>query len=354
MARRLTVALWAASLGLFVVPATWAIVDVGAEPDPAILYTDGTFTVPGVGLLALDVAHEPSMSPADARAFALSLLPEGSAYAMAFTLTGVARSPVPVPVRYNPAGQPFAAEGAVSAGHAGWNGITAAFGFAYLGPTAAPTSICLNTGLDGVNRIAWAEIAQPGVLGMACWAGPTECDIELDADSPWSVVDLQSVVLHEAGHCAGIGHSAELAAVMAPVYVGPNRTPRPDDVAAICAIYGCLAPPLTPTPTATAPPSTATPTVQPTATPTVTPSPPPDGVTLFRGWNLFGARVSETPAAFVARHPCVSALYAFAPERSGADPWLRYLVGVPAYVNDPANGGIAMMEPGRAYWARCD
>lgn len=90
-----------------------------------------------------------------------------------------------------------------------------------------------------------------GVIAHAYLPSPArdylhEGDVHFDADEQWSLdlaaaipqVDLQTVALHEIGHALGLGHSADPTAVMAPRYQGARRTPAPDDVAAIQAIYG--------------------------------------------------------------------------------------------------------------------
>ncbi|MGD8862280.1 MAG: matrixin family metalloprotease [Myxococcales bacterium] len=50
-------------------------------------------------------------------------------------------------------------------------------------------------------------------------------------------VDVYTIVLHEAGHYLGLGHSDELEAVMAPAYAGPRPGLALDDVEGVCALY---------------------------------------------------------------------------------------------------------------------
>lgn len=76
--------------------------------------------------------------------------------------------------------------------------------------------------------------------------------IELDATRRWSdaekvpadALDLETVLLHELGHAAGLAHSARLSAVMR-AGLKPGHTPRraldPDDVAGMCASYAARA-----------------------------------------------------------------------------------------------------------------
>ncbi|MDC3955986.1 matrixin family metalloprotease [Polyangium jinanense] len=72
--------------------------------------------------------------------------------------------------------------------------------------------------------------------------------IELDATRRWSdaenvpadALDLETVLLHELGHAAGLAHSGQTSAVMR-AGLKPGHAPRraldPDDVAGICASY---------------------------------------------------------------------------------------------------------------------
>jgi hypothetical protein len=102
-------------------------------------------------------------------------------------------------------------------------------------------------------------------------------DLHLDADEPWrsgANVDLYSVVLHEAGHALGLGHSDRPGAVMYPYYkLSAGLTD--DDIAGIRALYGSnLAPTPTPPPMPPPAPSPA-PATPPAPTPAATPTPAP-------------------------------------------------------------------------------
>jgi hypothetical protein len=74
-----------------------------------------------------------------------------------------------------------------------------------------------------------------GILGAAYWPGPGDGgDIFLDSDFG----DKFSVLLHEAGHALGLGHSLDGGAVMFGGYHGVQHTLTADDVAGIRARYG--------------------------------------------------------------------------------------------------------------------
>jgi len=81
---------------------------------------------------------------------------------------------------------------------------------------------------------------------------PIAGDMHLDADEAWRTgasVDLFSVVLHEAGHALGLGHSDRPGTVMYPYYHQAAGL-SDDDIAAIRALYGSSSgtttPPVTP------------------------------------------------------------------------------------------------------------
>ncbi|GAB2280392.1 hypothetical protein Dimus_015026 [Dionaea muscipula] len=85
-----------------------------------------------------------------------------------------------------------------------------------------------------------------GILAHA--SGPPSGVSHFDADEHWSnhpvwgrfEVDLQAVMTHELGHILGLDHSADVAAVMYPMY-DPNHIKRrlaQDDIDGIKALYG--------------------------------------------------------------------------------------------------------------------
>jgi hypothetical protein len=84
-----------------------------------------------------------------------------------------------------------------------------------------------------------------GVLAHTFYPSPPNTepiagDMHLDADEDWHVgtkTDLYSVVLHEAGHALGLGHTDRPGAVMYPYYhLSSGLTD--DDIAGIKDLYG--------------------------------------------------------------------------------------------------------------------
>ena len=116
---------------------------------------------------------------------------------------------------------------------------------------------------DGYNDVGWLSIGGSTTLAVT-WSttsGTPEADMGINLNFPWRTdgtnYDLESVVLHENGHVAGLGHSADKTAVMYAYYHGVVHTLQTDDINGIVALY----------------PSGSTPTPTPTPSPTTTPAP---------------------------------------------------------------------------------
>jgi len=106
--------------------------------------------------------------------------------------------------------------------------------------------------MDGESVIGWVENGWPyeayaiGVT-VPSWSGPcmAEADLALngvnftwvDGSSGGNSVDTYSIVLHEAGHYFGLGHSSDNSAVMYYAYSGGVLSLNSDDQAGICALY---------------------------------------------------------------------------------------------------------------------
>ncbi len=104
---------------------------------------------------------------------------------------------------------------------------------------------------------------------------PIAGDLHLDWSEPWHTganVDLYSVVLHEAGHALGLGHSDRPGAVMYPYY-RLTAGLSDDDIAGIRALYGAVAASPVPPPTPTQPPTAPPPPPAPKPAPADTSAP---------------------------------------------------------------------------------
>lgn len=187
-----------------------------------------------------------------------------------------ARPDQPVTMYYDPLGETWPVTDAViEAGLVEWNSVSPGMRYIYGGrlrPGAGQTNTCTSSPPNGTNTISWANLTG-GTLARACiWSTSPECDIQMDStDHPvlTSPEAFRTVLLHEAGHCAGLAHTNVRDAVMYPSYFAPKHL-HPDDVAGICQLYGCSRPAPTPSDTVV-----VTPSATPTATPTPTPTPKP-------------------------------------------------------------------------------
>lgn len=186
---------------------------------------------------------------------------------LSFKMVSSAQSPFGVYLdarRTNPAGLAWdAMSHAVSRSWATWNGVSCAYPkVSLLGSTTGVVPNAADT-LDAFSVTpVWMEsgdldVAEifgnpPYVTALAiprAYAGVLEtCDIFLNAASyAWSAetstasnaFDLETVLLHEAGHCLGLGHFGDSTAVMhGSVVAGEQRRDlSPLDVATLCARY---------------------------------------------------------------------------------------------------------------------
>jgi len=157
---------------------------------------------------------------------------------------------------YNPAGDPSEntiGESILLNTHDTWTNVeTSIFKFSYGGETNnCPSLVKECQGrqqYDNQNDVAWMELRDRDVLGVT-WSGTSsqtgpEADVAMNTKSiVWTtdenspVYDIETVLLHELGHVAGVGHSDDPNAIMYPSYQKLNRDLDVDDKNAISSLY---------------------------------------------------------------------------------------------------------------------
>lgn len=201
----------------------------------------------------------------------------------AYVLNGYSWQGSAAPWSYNAAGKPASLSGefaAIQAAAATWSSAGANFAFGSGSTGSGDTGAC-SSAADGTNTIGWQQ--QSGsILAVTCslYSGTRETEFDMRISPSWTwttgstgvQVDVQSVVLHELGHAAGLGHSSDASAVMYASYTAGSlkRALAQDDINGLLAIYGRAG--ATATATAT---SSATATATATRTATATPTRPP-------------------------------------------------------------------------------
>ena len=132
--------------------------------------------------------------------------------------------------------------------HLTWSGIpTSNFSIVLEGDTKRCPSLVLECRgpqkYDGKNDVGWLRINDPNTLGVT-WSSTSrdEADVALNTQFPWSAdgvndIDVETVILHENGHVAGLRHSAVAGAIMEPVYDGVRQSLSQDDKDGITVLY---------------------------------------------------------------------------------------------------------------------
>jgi Matrixin len=165
--------------------------------------------------------------------------------------TGLVWDVLPVPQSYNPAGDPVGAGSALGATQAAWSSVPGSdFAISSGGQTSRCPSIVQECPgpqvLDGFNDVGWARLS-PNTLGVT-WSttgGVDEADMALNTRVPWSAgcidvagrFDVQTVLLHENGHVAGLDHATSTASVMYPSYQAARCSLGALDQDAISTLY---------------------------------------------------------------------------------------------------------------------
>ena len=151
---------------------------------------------------------------------------------------------------YNSKNDPTGGAGftALNNTHTSWNNVTtSSFTFEYGDDTRRCPSLvqeCMGSqNFDGYNDVAWLKLSSQNILGVT-WSGTStdEADIALNTDFNWETdgvnhFDAETVFLHENGHALGLGHSADISAIMYPSYQKVNRVLQPDDVDGVSFLY---------------------------------------------------------------------------------------------------------------------
>jgi Matrixin len=165
--------------------------------------------------------------------------------------TGLVWDFLPVRQNYNPVGEPVPAESPLGASQAAWSAAPGSdFEFMYGGRTFRCPSIVRECPgpqvLDGRNDVGWLPLP-PNTLGVT-WStigGRDEADMALSTQVPWNTgctnvagsFEAQTVLLHENGHVAGLGHASSPSSVMYPSYLGARCSLGALDQQAISALY---------------------------------------------------------------------------------------------------------------------
>jgi hypothetical protein len=154
---------------------------------------------------------------------------------------------------YNPKGDATggAALGALLSTHATWTEVpSSSFAFSYGGTTNRCPSLVNECpgppAFDARNDVGWLKLSGCCTLAVT-WFNTTrdEADMGINTRFKWSTgipipagrYDLESVLLHENGHVAGLGHSADTNAVMYAYYGGLRRELHQDDIDGISFLY---------------------------------------------------------------------------------------------------------------------
>jgi hypothetical protein len=132
--------------------------------------------------------------------------------------------------------------------HLTWSGVsTSNFSIVLEGDTNRCPSLVLECKgpqkYDDENGVGWLRINDPNTLGVT-WSSTSrdEADMALNTQFPWSAdginhIDVETVIVHENGHVAGLRHSTVQGAIMEPVYAGVRQSLSQDDKDGITVLY---------------------------------------------------------------------------------------------------------------------
>ena len=167
-----------------------------------------------------------------------------------YSFTGLRWDVLPVRQNYNPAGERVATAAALTASQNSWTNVSSSsFAFSYGGITNRCPSLVKGCKggqrFDGFNDVGWARLGG-NTLGVT-WSSSSidEADMAVNTSFGWSLgctqqgglIDLQTVLLHENGHVAGLGHTNVAGATMYPSYTTADCTLAADDINGLRALY---------------------------------------------------------------------------------------------------------------------
>jgi Matrixin len=167
------------------------------------------------------------------------------------TFTGLKWDVLPVVQNYNNSGAVVNAQSDLTATHSSWSSVQgSSFRMSFGGTTNRCPSIVRECPgaqvLDGFNDVGWAPLGG-NTLGVT-WSttgGQDEADMALNNGVRWNTgctnvsgsFDVQTVLLHENGHVAGLGHASSTESVMYPSYLVADCTLGAPDQRALSALY---------------------------------------------------------------------------------------------------------------------
>ena len=164
--------------------------------------------------------------------------------------TGLVWDRLPVTQFYNGAGARVSGGDAIlRATQSTWTGAPGRFSMSYGGTTTRCPSLVRECPgqqvFDGLNDVGWAGLS--GRTLAVTWSSSSidEADMAINSRVTWSTgctqlgssYDLQTVVLHENGHVAGLDHASSTQSVMYPSYQTARCSLFPLDQQAIAALY---------------------------------------------------------------------------------------------------------------------
>lgn len=167
------------------------------------------------------------------------------------TFTGLRWDVLPVVQNYNNSGAVLNAQPDLTATHSTWSNVQGStFRMSFGGTTTRCPSIVRECPgaqvLDGFNDVGWAALGA-NTLGVT-WSttgGQDEADMALNNGVRWNTgctnvsgsFDVQTVLLHENGHVAGLGHASSTESVMYPSYLVADCTLGAPDQRSLSALY---------------------------------------------------------------------------------------------------------------------